>query len=481
MKKTLNFNKSKKNIILLIVLILSISCILVSFAFFVVQVTAPAKTDLELTSLQDEFLKINPGETINLHATLSNFSAGDGSLSSNSTSLVELFPSTEAGSATANYNVYFNILNNEYEYSQSVLTPEIILKITNPEGDLIEEIKGLEYVTVADANNVDITGFDITNKTGYYAIATEYLISTNNIATGTSQSWNFELQFVNLSHDQSLNSNKNMEAKVLIQTDDVSLGDICANTSFSKCLTNNINIQEGMIHHSENLQYSILDNSYRYSGDSETINYNYVCFGSEEEVCSEADMYRIMGVFDNKVKLIKQTSIGVLPWNATGATYFENSSLRSYLNNDFYNSINSKYQNMIVDYEYKVGTIYSQDYTMAVASAAEKNILLTNKIGLMNTSDYTYTIPESYWKKATPPKLSYFYSYDHLSWMFSGIKEWTINSKDTTYPFIISNSGGVYQNHYNTSLDTRPVFYLNESVLIVNGNGKIANPFRIDM
>ena len=44
------------------------------------------------------------------------------------------------------------------------------------------------------------------------------------------------------------------------------------------------------------------DNSYRYSGANPN---NYVCFGSDADVCPNDNLYRIIGIFDSQVKLIK--------------------------------------------------------------------------------------------------------------------------------------------------------------------------------
>ena len=55
------------------------------------------------------------------------------------------------------------------------------------------------------------------------------------------------------------------------------------------------------------------DNSYRYSGANPN---NYVCFGSDEETCPNDNLYRIIGVFDGQVKLIKLTLFGSFAWNS---------------------------------------------------------------------------------------------------------------------------------------------------------------------
>ena len=52
----------------------------------------------------------------------------------------------------------------------------------------------------------------------------------------------------------------------------------------------------------ENFILDAGDNSYRYTGANPN---NYVCFGSTESTCPNEYLYRIIGVFDGQVKLIK--------------------------------------------------------------------------------------------------------------------------------------------------------------------------------
>lgn len=56
--------------------------------------------------------------------------------------------------------------------------------------------------------------------------------------------------------------------------------------------------------HNSTLANGAGDNSYRYAGPSEQVN-NFVCFGSTENPCPIDNLYRIVGVIDGKVKLIK--------------------------------------------------------------------------------------------------------------------------------------------------------------------------------
>ena len=67
---------------------------------------------------------------------------------------------------------------------------------------------------------------------------------------------------------------------------------------------NGVQGNNNIYYHDNSLENGAGDNSYRYAGSSETTN-NYVCFGSDATTCPEDSLYRIIGVFDGQVKLIK--------------------------------------------------------------------------------------------------------------------------------------------------------------------------------
>ena len=63
--------------------------------------------------------------------------------------------------------------------------------------------------------------------------------------------------------------------------------------------------ENGLYYHDGQGTYGALesaDYSYRYSGANPN---NYVCFGSDDTTCPNDNLYRIIGVFGNQVKLIK--------------------------------------------------------------------------------------------------------------------------------------------------------------------------------
>ena len=60
--------------------------------------------------------------------------------------------------------------------------------------------------------------------------------------------------------------------------------------------------ENGIYYYDGNLENGAGGNSYRYAGAN--LN-NYVCFGTDVSTCPTDNLYRIIGVFGNRVKLIK--------------------------------------------------------------------------------------------------------------------------------------------------------------------------------
>src|SRR5699024_6424151 len=91
-------------------------------------------------------------------------------------------------------------------------------------------------------------------------------------------------------------------------------------TNLATCIKNQYTSQgtNGIYYHTSSLANSAADNSYRYAGASEEVN-NYVCFGSTASTCPSDNLYRIIGVFGNQVKLIKNTSIGNYYWSGSSS------------------------------------------------------------------------------------------------------------------------------------------------------------------
>ena len=237
------------------------------------------------------------------------------------------------------------------------------------------------------------------------------------------------------------------------------------------------------------------DYSYRYSGASEDVN-NYVCFGSKGVTCSEENLYRIIGVFNNQVKLIKATSYGDYVWDVDDNTWNEATKPDIYttLNTTYWNNIDLLWKELIdTDYNWHVGGfsfsgVNTANDTYNAEIRDNEGYIETMPIGLMYLSDYSYASMPSVW--VTSPFDLYYPI--RSNWLFAYITEWTLSRSisNASLTYVIDNPGystgsGVYQGYATTykgdwNFSIRPCFYLNSDVQYISGSGTQTDPYRID-
>ena len=209
MKEMINKNK-KVIIVLTVFLLLSVSGL--TLAYFVGQIGPAATANINLTTKTVDNLTFTTGNDITIGpVNQANFAQGSGNKSGSTTATATLKANTGNNSATETYNVYLKIDNNTFEYTTSNNTAELILKVTNPSGN-IQTISGLTQVT-----SEGITGYDITNKVSIIPIATNYTITTTSSKTDT---WTAQVYFINLNSDQQVNSSKTFNAELVIEKRD---------------------------------------------------------------------------------------------------------------------------------------------------------------------------------------------------------------------------------------------------------------------
>ena len=242
----------------------------------------------------------------------------------------------------------------------------------------------------------------------------------------------------------------------------------------------------GLYYHTSNLANSAADNSYRYAGANPN---NYVCFGSGEATCPSDNLYRIIGVFGNQVKLIKSTSYGNYAWESDwqgqGNTWNSSTKpdIRTTLNSTFLGTISSTWQNKIATHTWKVGGMsYSQtntakEYYNTEVGSSSSSTTDSMKIGLMYVSDYGFAASSDYWTTGL-------YNYEPAkssNWL-AGLTEWTISRiSDITHDgFRVYSAGYVGRYDVSTSSAVRPVFYLTSDTTYVSGSGTQSDPIRIN-
>ncbi len=212
--KILKFKKDKKNLTLLLVagITLIIVTLGATYAFFQNQGSGSGRIDTSVITGTTDLLSFKFGDEINIQANQDNFGAGMGNLSDSTTGTALLRAGDTTNNVDATYNIYLIIESNDFIYTTSDGTPEILLNVTDPNGNRVENITGLVYYE---------DGFDITTRTGGFLLVPDYEISATN-TTETIQDWNIEVTLVNLDTDQNENTGKTLTGKLYITQDKMS-------------------------------------------------------------------------------------------------------------------------------------------------------------------------------------------------------------------------------------------------------------------
>ncbi len=254
--------------------------------------------------------------------------------------------------------------------------------------------------------------------------------------------------------------------------------------------------ENNIYHHDGSLTNGINDGSYRYAGASDSVN-NYVCI-SDEETCSDANLFRIIGVFDEGVKLIKATSIGSYAWGtyfgpdggSTSTNVWAKGYLNGYLNGDYLTSLGDFATNYIATTTWKVGgntsvkiknVVPATTYANEITSPAESTTV-DAKIGLMYVSDYGFAAGSTAWSTMLGDDGYAAYA-SAINWLHLGSNEWLITPIEedfSEYAFSVISYGKVISSYTAEELAARPVFYLESSVTYSSGTGSSTDPIRIN-
>ena len=479
-----------------------------------------SQSDVNVTTYTTDLLTFSTGDNINLNVSQSDFKKDMGNKSASTYAKAMLTANNKTNEATVYYNIYLDIVTNNFVHSQSDETGELILKITDPQGNELKSIDGLNYKEVTDGKGNKISGFDITTQTELVTIASNYAITATPKKEDT---WNVTLTFVNLDKDQSKNAGKSFSALLKIQKNED--GNKALLADYIKSLYTGTQGENSIYYHDTGLANGAGDNSYRYAGASESVN-NFVCFGSSESPCPTDNLYRIIGVFEDKVKLIKYdyannnllgtdgdyqgtgtpnatyykgslTTVNSYYWNYENDTSINNgngsnewsTSLfnKINLNTNYLNNIGATWSNMIEDTTWKVSghttnevtakNMYTAEITNATKTYGPSDG--TSKIGLMYASDYGFAADPSAWTKTL-------YNYDSstvrtVNWMYMGFYDWTISpsSSDSLYVFSLNRDGDLYSYTAGNGNGARPVLYLKASVAYAGGSGTKDSPITL--
>lgn len=213
-------------------------------------------------------LKFELGSPLKLNATPTTLPENGDNYTSITTATAKLKANSTNKTATYKYNVYFQIVTNNFVYIDNS-TPEIILTITNPDGEILTELEGLKYGTYNG-----VSGFDVTTEVGFYTISVNHEIASTSSSAYKNQTWTFSLTYLNNSFDQSANFGKNMITNILMKKealDEIAIDNI---TSESSATSIAIEINESSKTQNITKYYYSLDNGKTYK-ESENKNIKF--------------------------------------------------------------------------------------------------------------------------------------------------------------------------------------------------------------
>ena len=481
--------QNKKQIILSIIAIVTLAILVIgaSFAYFAAQGNTSAQTSATVKTYTVDVFSFETGAPISFSLNQDNFASGKGNQTGSTFAKAILTANNKTNTATDHYNLYLNISENTFTYTQDENTPELLLTIKDTSGNEITSITSLTHKTVTDGKGASISGFDITTKSGVITLFDNREITANPAKT---EEWNITVTFVNYNADQSANAGKSFRGQILIQKEakSITMADVCSNgQTLNSCILSMNGKDNTLYYHDSTLANGAGDNNYRYAGASNSVN-NYICLGSDTTTCPDANLFRIIGVFGDKTKVIRAKSIGgIQNWDTNGSNTWSTSSLNTYLNGEYLTSLGTL-ADKIATTTWKVevagarNDIYLNDvpkiaYQYEVGSSASSTTV-DKKIGLMYVTDYGFAADSSGWTKY----LMDYNSNTSKNWLYLGSDEWTILSSrgGTDLAFYVDSTGNVGRSDVTNSNAVRPSFNLLSSTTYVSGSGSMSDPVRIN-
>ena len=489
-------NKKQAIILSVVAIVALLSLILgATYAYFQASGNSGSSTNVNVTTYTSDLLTFEIGDDIAVYADQTSFASGKGNATGSTFAKAILTANNKTNEATKNYYVYLNISENTFTYTQNESTPELLLTIKDTSGNEITSITGLTHKTVTDGKGASISGFDITTKSGVITLFDNREITTTSTKT---EEWNVTVTFVNYNSNQAGNAGKIFSAKLMIQKEKMPtvLSDVCTSgNNLASCITTLSNKSGPSIvniyHHTSSLANGAGDNSYRYAGASDSVN-NYICLGSDETTCPDANLFRIIGVFGAQTKVIRAKSVGSKEWHTSNDNTWSSSSLNTYLNEEYLASLGTL-ADKIATTTWKVGGGIYSNIAESILSIAYQNEVGVNsstttydaKIGLMYVSDYYYAASPSAWTLVGFNGSGATKDYSAaktINWLYLGSYEWTISrdSNFANFAFYVDSDGYVYDNLVTNSFGVRPSFNLLSSVKYVSGSGSMSDPVRVN-
>ena len=164
---------------------------------------------------------------------------------------------------------------------------------------------------------------------------------------------------------------------------------------------------------------------------------------------------------DNSVKLVTQWNISSIPYNADGNTAFQGSYMEQWLNDT---SVDGFLGNLREPDKFiKTDSVWNATSTTETTKPA-KTTMVTDAVGLLNVYEYT---------------MSHKNAIDFTGYLNNVLYWWTLTPYSTSSVRNVYDHGYVYNISPTISRGSRPSINLKSAVKIIDGDGTVDNPYRL--
>ena len=425
-----------------------------------------------------------------------------------------------------------SILGSTYAYYKYVLASININTITKGLDYYINYAKGTDITSGTLNPSTDYTGgnsvtITLNKKDNTYDIYGHIYLDITTISSALSSSNAFE--------------NTTIGAKVRCEATMKKINDEPYTVSIlSEKIINlyNASTKNPVTNDSITYQYDTADSlmqdiggNIRYYGKNPN-NYIYFnCSDYSNQTSSTCELWRIIGVFDGKAKLIRNEILGEYSYDnrnkATGADTssgkndWSEARLMKLLNSGYESETGgSLYWNRKKDTCYNgsgANTTITCDFSSTGLKDSSKSIIAKNNYSLLGWDDYNLYAHQAYQHETTDGsvytgretswngKIALMYLSDYgyaadlskctdnmhaysncvaYNWLVSGISEWTLMPKSSSMAKLYRiTAGGIVAYDFSAynALAVRPVLYIYSTSRIMGGNGSQNNPYQLSI
>lgn len=206
---------------------------------------------------------------------------------------------------------------------------------------------------------------------------------------------------------------------------------------------------------------------------------NYITFNNEQAG------WRIISVeCDGTIKIMRIDDIGNMAWDTDNRELWDRpSTLNTYLNETYYNTLSPTSQSKIVSHDWSIGAVSHNNNDIQSQINSENGTTWNGKIALISLSEYLRTNSNQSQCQTYTLNNSNSNTCKNTNWVFKNKNLWSLSRvlylSNLINVVLYSNEIGT-SNANSTLPYVYPTVYLSSSIKITGGDGSESNPYTIE-